>query len=72
MASRTTASIRRAVASWRSIAMARAPCRKQHEVDASPTNVIVLREGRVYFEGAADELLHSSDEYLKTFLASAE
>jgi hypothetical protein len=41
-------------------------------MNAPPTNVIVLREGRVYFEGAADELLHSSDEYLKTFLASAE
>jgi phospholipid/cholesterol/gamma-HCH transport system ATP-binding protein len=37
-----------------------------------PTNVLVLRGGKVYFEGAADELLHSSDEYLKEFLASAE
>jgi phospholipid/cholesterol/gamma-HCH transport system ATP-binding protein len=41
-------------------------------VEAPPTNVIVLREGQVYFEGAADEVLHSTDEYLKTFLASAE
>jgi ABC-type transporter Mla maintaining outer membrane lipid asymmetry ATPase subunit MlaF len=32
----------------------------------------VLRGGKIYFEGAADELLHSSDEYLKAFLASAE
>jgi hypothetical protein len=37
-----------------------------------PTNVLVLRGGKVYFEGAADELLHSSDDYLKEFLASAE
>jgi phospholipid/cholesterol/gamma-HCH transport system ATP-binding protein len=37
-----------------------------------PTNVLVLRGGKIYFEGAADELLHSSDEYLKEFLASAE
>jgi phospholipid/cholesterol/gamma-HCH transport system ATP-binding protein len=37
-----------------------------------PTNVLVLREGRVYFEGHAAEMLHSSDEYLKKFLASAE
>jgi len=39
---------------------------------APPTNVIVLREGRVYFEGTTDDLLHSSDEYLQEFLASAE
>jgi phospholipid/cholesterol/gamma-HCH transport system ATP-binding protein len=37
-----------------------------------PTNVLVLRNGRVYFEGSADAVLHSSDEYLKKFLASAE
>lgn len=37
-----------------------------------PTNVLVLRGGKIYFEGAADELLHSSDDYLKAFLASAE
>jgi phospholipid/cholesterol/gamma-HCH transport system ATP-binding protein len=36
------------------------------------TNVIVLREGRVYFAGTTDDILHSSDEYLKKFLASAE
>jgi phospholipid/cholesterol/gamma-HCH transport system ATP-binding protein len=39
---------------------------------SAPTNVLVLREGRVYFEGHAAEMLHSSDEYLKKFLASAE
>jgi phospholipid/cholesterol/gamma-HCH transport system ATP-binding protein len=37
-----------------------------------PTNVLVVREGQAYFEGAADDLLHSSDGYLKKFLASAE
>jgi phospholipid/cholesterol/gamma-HCH transport system ATP-binding protein len=40
--------------------------------EAPPTNVLVLRDGRIYFEGAADELLRSSDEYLKNFLVSAE
>ena len=39
---------------------------------ASPTNLLVLREGRSYFEGTAEEFLHSPDDYLKTFLASAE
>jgi phospholipid/cholesterol/gamma-HCH transport system ATP-binding protein len=39
---------------------------------APPTNVLVLREGRVYFEGPANSLLHTSDDYLKNFLASAE
>jgi phospholipid/cholesterol/gamma-HCH transport system ATP-binding protein len=37
-----------------------------------PTNVLVLREGKIYWEGAADELLRTKDEYLKKFLASAE
>jgi phospholipid/cholesterol/gamma-HCH transport system ATP-binding protein len=36
------------------------------------TNVLVLRDGKVYFEGPADEMLRSTDEYLKQFLASAE
>jgi phospholipid/cholesterol/gamma-HCH transport system ATP-binding protein len=36
------------------------------------TNVLVLRGGKIYFEGPAEELLHSSDDYLKMFLASAE
>jgi phospholipid/cholesterol/gamma-HCH transport system ATP-binding protein len=39
---------------------------------AQSTNIIVLREGKIYFEGPADEMLHSSDEYLKKYLASAE
>jgi len=40
--------------------------------DVSPTTVLVLRGGKIYFEGAADELLHTSDEYLSEFLASAK
>jgi phospholipid/cholesterol/gamma-HCH transport system ATP-binding protein len=39
---------------------------------ARPTNVLVLREGKIYYEGAADELLTTNDQYLKKFLASAE
>jgi phospholipid/cholesterol/gamma-HCH transport system ATP-binding protein len=35
------------------------------------TRVLVLRDGRVYFEGDVEELRTSSDEYLKKFLASA-
>ena len=40
--------------------------------EARPTNVLVLREGKIYFEGRADELLRTKDDYLKKFLASAE
>ncbi len=47
-----------------------APDRSRAEVP--PTNVLVLRDGQIYFEGAADELLRSSDAYLKNFLVSAE
>jgi phospholipid/cholesterol/gamma-HCH transport system ATP-binding protein len=36
------------------------------------TNVLVLRRGEIYFEGAAEGLLQSSDEYLKRFVVSAE
>jgi len=39
---------------------------------APATSVIVLRDGQIYFQGSADEMLGSSDEYLKEFLASAE
>ena len=39
---------------------------------APATNVIVIRDGRVYFQGTTDDVLHSSDEYLKKFLAAAE
>ncbi len=37
-----------------------------------PTHVLVLRDGQIYFEGTTDDVLHSSDDYLKKFLASAE
>ena len=37
-----------------------------------PTNVLVLREGKVYFEGTTDDILKSEDDYLKKFLESAE
>jgi phospholipid/cholesterol/gamma-HCH transport system ATP-binding protein len=39
---------------------------------STPTNILVLREGKIYYQGAADEMLHSSDDYLKKFLESAE
>ncbi|MFZ3218156.1 MAG: ATP-binding cassette domain-containing protein [Candidatus Acidiferrales bacterium] len=39
---------------------------------AHPTNVLVLRDGKIYFESPADELLLTRDDYLKKFLASAE
>jgi phospholipid/cholesterol/gamma-HCH transport system ATP-binding protein len=40
--------------------------------EAQPTNVLVLRDGKIYFEAPADEFLLTKDEYLKKFLASAE
>ncbi len=46
--------------------------RAGEEGAAPPTNVLVVREGRVYFEGPANSLLHTTDDYLKNFLASAE
>jgi phospholipid/cholesterol/gamma-HCH transport system ATP-binding protein len=46
--------------------------RQSAALKSKPTNVLVLREGRIYFEGEADDLLHASDDYLKKFLASAE
>ncbi|HKS81732.1 MAG TPA: ATP-binding cassette domain-containing protein [Candidatus Acidoferrales bacterium] len=36
------------------------------------TNVIVLKDGRIYYEGAVEDMLQASDSYLKQFLASAE
>lgn len=40
--------------------------------ESAPTNVIVLKDGRVYYEAEANEMLKSADVYLKEFLASAE
>jgi len=42
-----------------------------HDSD-SATKVLVLRDGAIYFEGSTDGILHSSDDYLQKFLASAE
>jgi phospholipid/cholesterol/gamma-HCH transport system ATP-binding protein len=42
------------------------------EGGAPPTSVLLLRDGRLYFEGSAGEAMRSSDEYLKKFLVSAE
>jgi phospholipid/cholesterol/gamma-HCH transport system ATP-binding protein len=39
---------------------------------APPTNLVILREGRIYFEGTPEQFLHAPDDYLKMFLASAE
>jgi phospholipid/cholesterol/gamma-HCH transport system ATP-binding protein len=39
---------------------------------AHPTTVLLLRDGKIFFEGPADEVLQSSDPYIKQFLASAE
>ncbi|MGO9588702.1 MAG: ABC transporter ATP-binding protein [Candidatus Acidiferrales bacterium] len=40
--------------------------------DTPPTNILMLRDGRVYWEGTTHDLLHSCDDYLKAFLVSAE
>jgi phospholipid/cholesterol/gamma-HCH transport system ATP-binding protein len=48
-----------------------APRETSAETASGPTNVLVLREGQIYFEGAAEGFLSTSDEYLKTFLESA-
>lgn len=36
-----------------------------------PTNILVLKDGIVYFEGDAESVLNSQDAYLSQFLASA-
>jgi phospholipid/cholesterol/gamma-HCH transport system ATP-binding protein len=40
--------------------------------EASPTSILVLREGKIYFDGPADDVLKSSDGYLKKYLQSAQ
>jgi phospholipid/cholesterol/gamma-HCH transport system ATP-binding protein len=36
--------------------------------DPASTHFLVLREGRIYFEGTPDELMHAKDPYLQRFL----
>ena len=43
----------------------------REEVGRRPIYWLCVRARSIY-EGAADDMLHSSDEYLKKFLASAE
>jgi phospholipid/cholesterol/gamma-HCH transport system ATP-binding protein len=38
----------------------------------APTNVLVIKSGEIYYRDSADNLLKSTDKYLKQFLASAE
>jgi phospholipid/cholesterol/gamma-HCH transport system ATP-binding protein len=40
--------------------------------DVAATNVLVLKDGEIYYQDSADNLLKSTDKYLKQFLASAE
>ncbi|MGC2417391.1 MAG: ATP-binding cassette domain-containing protein [Candidatus Acidiferrales bacterium] len=51
---------------------AAAPGQNDSHSGIPPTNVLVVRDGTVYFEDAPDKILHSTDDYLKKFLASAE
>jgi phospholipid/cholesterol/gamma-HCH transport system ATP-binding protein len=45
---------------------------KPEAAESGPTNVIVLRDGGIYFEGHVEAMLQSGDEYLKKYLESAE
>jgi phospholipid/cholesterol/gamma-HCH transport system ATP-binding protein len=40
--------------------------------ETAETNVIVLKGGRIYYEGAANDMLKTTDSYLQQYLASAE
>jgi phospholipid/cholesterol/gamma-HCH transport system ATP-binding protein len=40
----------------------------QANQDAAPTRFLVIRDGRVYFEGQQEELSNSKDPYLHRFL----
>jgi phospholipid/cholesterol/gamma-HCH transport system ATP-binding protein len=42
--------------------------RNGDRAEAPPTNILVLRNGETYFEGAVQGLLQTSDEFLKRFL----
>jgi phospholipid/cholesterol/gamma-HCH transport system ATP-binding protein len=46
--------------------------RNGNGAESPRTNALVLRDGEVYFEGAAEGLLQSSDQYIKRFLVSAK
>ncbi|HUI51732.1 MAG TPA: ATP-binding cassette domain-containing protein [Terriglobales bacterium] len=39
-----------------------------HSTQPVATHFVVLRNGRIYFEGAPDEFMHSKDPYLRRFL----
>ncbi len=41
----------------------------QNAQQLAPTNILVLKDGVVYFEGPAESILKSADPYLKEFLA---
>jgi phospholipid/cholesterol/gamma-HCH transport system ATP-binding protein len=44
----------------------------QERNPANPTSVLVLRDGKIYYQGPADDVLRSTDPYIKRFLDSAE
>jgi phospholipid/cholesterol/gamma-HCH transport system ATP-binding protein len=48
------------------------PANSARPEQSTPTNVLILRDGQVYFDGEVMSLLHLSDEYVKNFLQSAE
>jgi phospholipid/cholesterol/gamma-HCH transport system ATP-binding protein len=49
-----------------------APAGEPHARETAETNVIVLKGGRIYYEGAANDMLKTTDSYLQQYLASAE
>lgn len=42
------------------------------DMSEPPTHILVLRDGKIYFQSNVDDLQKSSDQYLQRFLASAE
>jgi phospholipid/cholesterol/gamma-HCH transport system ATP-binding protein len=40
--------------------------------ESPPTQFLVLRDGRVYFEGGAEELVNAQDPYLRRFMSDFE
>jgi len=49
-----------------------APAGAPYSRETAETNVIVLKGGRIYYEGAVDDLLKTTDSYLQQYLAAAE